>query len=119
MSRQEIIAFCASFPAVYEDYPFDEIAGAGEGKTTVMRHRANKKSFALIMDHGGRLYLNLKCDPLEADILRQAFAGVIPGWHMNKEHWNSLIMGSDVPRAEIERQIGNSYNLTKPKRKKG
>jgi predicted DNA-binding protein (MmcQ/YjbR family) len=113
MTREEIIAFCAAFPAVYEDYPFAE----SEGKTAVMRHRANKKSFALIMNHRGQLYLNLKCDPLEADFLRQAFGGVIPGWHMNKEHWNTIIMGSDVPEKEVKRQIVNSYNLTKPKRK--
>jgi predicted DNA-binding protein (MmcQ/YjbR family) len=70
------------------------------------------------MNHGGKLYLNLKCDPLEADFLRQAFEGVIPGWHMNKEHWNSVIIGTDVPEEEIKRQIGNSYDMIKPKVRK-
>jgi len=51
-----------------------------------MRHRANTKSFALIYERDGKLYVNLKCDPFEADFLRQAFEGVIPGWHMKKEH---------------------------------
>jgi len=84
MTRQDIIDYCLTFPSVYEDYPFDEVAD--DNATTVMRHRINKKSFALTMNHGGKLYLNLKCDPFEADFLRQAFEGVIPGWHMNKEH---------------------------------
>lgn len=113
MTRQEIIDYCLTFPAAYEDYPFAEIPG--EDNTTVMRHRANKKSFALIMNRGGKLYLNLKCDPLEADFLRQVFTGVIPGWHMNKEHWNSVVIGTDVPEEEIKRQIRNSYDLIKPK----
>jgi len=116
MTRQEIIDHCLTFPAAYEDYPFSEIPG--EGETAVMRHRANKKSFALIMRHNGQLYLNLKCDPLEADFLRQAFDGVIPGWHMNKEHWNTVIVGSDVPDEEVFRQICNSYDLIKPKPRK-
>jgi predicted DNA-binding protein (MmcQ/YjbR family) len=82
-TRQELIDCCLTFPAAYEDYPFDEVAD--ENATTVMRHKANKKSFALIMRHHGKLYLNLKCEPLEADFLRQAFEGIIPGYHINKE----------------------------------
>ncbi|MCL2669443.1 MAG: MmcQ/YjbR family DNA-binding protein [Syntrophaceae bacterium] len=116
MTRQEIIDFCLTFPDAYEDYPFAEIPG--DGGTTVIRHRVNKKSFALIMNHHCKLYLNLKCDPIEADFLRQTFEGVIPGWHMNKEHWNTVIIGSDVPDEEIKWQIGNSYGLIKPKPRK-
>ena len=115
-TRHEIIEYCLTFPAAYEDYPFAELPGDGE--TTVMRHRTNKKSFAMILNHDGKLYLNLKCEPLEADFLRQAFEGAIPGWHMNKEHWNSVIVGSDVPDDEIKRQIGMSYDLIKPKVRK-
>ena len=51
-----------------------------------MRHRANKKSFALIYERNGKLYVNLKCDPMEADFLRQAFVDVTPAYHMNKVH---------------------------------
>ena len=116
MTRQDLIDFCLTLPAAYEDYPFNEVVD--ENATTVMRHKANKKSFALIMRHNGRLYINLKCDPFEAGFLRQAFEGVIPGYHMNKEHWNSVILGSDVPDEEIRRQIENSYDLIKPKIKR-
>jgi predicted DNA-binding protein (MmcQ/YjbR family) len=117
MTRQEIIEYCLTFPAAYEDYPFAGIPG--EGETAVMRHRANKKSFALIMRHNGQLYLNLKCDPFEANFLRQAYCDLIPAWHQNKTHWNTIVVGGDhpcdVPDNEIKRQIGNSYNLIKPK----
>lgn len=115
-NRQEIISYCLTFPAAYEDYPFDE--AVDDNATTVMRHRANTKSFALIMRHNGKLYLNLKCDPLEADFLRQAFTGIIPGYHMNHIHWNTIIIGLDVPEEEIKRQIDNSFDLTKPKEKR-
>lgn len=115
MTRQEIIDFCLTLPLAYEDYPFAMIAG--ESETAVMRHSRNKKSFALVMWHNGQLYLNLKCDPPEADFLRQAYKGVIPAWHMNKEHWNTVIIGLDVPDEEIKRQIVNSYGLIKPKAK--
>lgn len=112
MNRQEIIDYCLTFPATYEDYPFSKLNG---DDTAVMRHWANKRSFALIINHHGKLYLNLKCDPLEAGLLRKAFEGVLPGWHMNKEHWNSVMIGTDVPESEIKRQIENSYHLTRPK----
>jgi predicted DNA-binding protein (MmcQ/YjbR family) len=52
---------------------------------------------------------------VEADFLRQAVEGVTPAYHMNKEHWNTVIVGLDVPEEEIKRQIGNSYDLIKPK----
>lgn len=113
MNRQELIEFCLTFPSSYEDYPFDVVAD--ENATAVMRHRGNNKSFALILRHNGKLYLNLKCEPFEAGILRQSFKGVIPGWHMNKQHWNTVVMGSDVPDELIRHMVENSYDLVKPK----
>lgn len=114
MDRQNLIDLCLTFPDAYEDYPFDNPAAAG---TAVMRHSSNKKSFALIMRHNGKLYLNLKCDPFEADFLRQAYQAVIPGWHMNKQHWNTVVCDEecDVPEEEIKRMIENSYDLIRPK----
>ena len=111
--KQSLIDFCLTLSGTYEDYPFDDVID--ENACTVMRHRQNKKSFALIMRHSDELYLNLKCDPLEADFLRSVYKSVIPGWHMNKTHWNTVIMGGDVPDDEIQRMIESSYDLTKPK----
>jgi len=103
MTRQDIVDFCLSFPSAYEDYPFDSIAEPGAW--TVMRHKANKKSFALIYERHGKLCVNLKCDPFEADFLRQAFEDVTPGWHMNKTHWNTVTPGGDVPESELKHMI--------------
>lgn len=116
MTRRELIAYCLTFPATYEDYPFDDITDAGAW--TVMRHKTNKKSFALIYERNGKLCINLKCDPFEADFLRQAYEDVTPGWHMNKIHWNTVALGGDVPVAELERMIARSYDLIKPKVRK-
>lgn len=113
MTRQDLIDFCLTLPAAYEDYPFDNIANPGTW--TVMRHRANKKSFALIYERNGKLCINFKCDPFEADFLRQAYEDVTPAYHMNKVHWNTVVIGGDVPEKEVQRMVGNSYDLTRPK----
>ena len=83
-----------------------------------MRHRGNRKGFALIYERGGHLCVNLKCDPFEADLLRSAFQDVTPGFHMNKTHWNTVYLNGDVPADELRRMIENSYDLTKPKARK-
>ena len=111
MTRQELIDFCLTFPAAYEDYPFDDIADPGAW--TVMRHKSNKKSFALIFERHGKLCVNLKCEPLEADLLRQ-----IPAYHMNKVHWNTVTLGGDVPEDDLMRMVERSYDLIKPKLRK-
>jgi len=113
MTRQEIIDYCLTFPSVFEDYPFDDIAEPGTW--TLMRHKLNRKSFAMIYERGGNLCVNVKCDPFDAEVLRDLFDGITPAYHMNKEHWNTLIVGSDVPDDELCRHIQNSFNLTKPK----
>jgi predicted DNA-binding protein (MmcQ/YjbR family) len=59
----------------------------------------------------GHYCLNLKCDPEEAMILRDIFTAVIPGYHMNKAQWNTVILDGSVPQGEVERMIDNSYML--------
>jgi predicted DNA-binding protein (MmcQ/YjbR family) len=103
-------------PAAYEDYPFDDPDEVGAW--AVMRHRANRKGFAHIFERNGKLCVNLKCDPIEADFLRQAYRDITPAYHMNKTHWNTVTLGGDVPEHELERMIGHSYDLIKPKVKK-
>lgn len=110
MTREEIIDHCLSYPGSYEDEPF------GEGWIAI-RHHANKKIFALIFNHDGHLCVNLKCDPERADIMRRMFEEVKPGYHMNKEHWNTLILDRELPEDEIQGMVKHSFELTKPKSK--
>lgn len=59
----------------------------------------------------GHYCINLKCDPEEAAMLRDVFSAIIPGYHMNKAQWNTVILDGSIPQGEIERMIDNSYML--------
>lgn len=99
--------YLLSKPAAVEDFPF--------GKD-VSVFKIRNKMFALLAqssnDSDKTLYrINLKCDPEQAFILRDIFAAVIPGYHMNKRHWNTVILDGSIARGEIERMIDHSYSL--------
>ena len=116
MTKRELINYCLTYLAVYEDYPFDSgAAHSDDGTWTVMRHHVNKKGFAHIYERDGNLCINLKCDPLKSEILRSVFESVTSGWHMNKHHWITVRIGGDVPESELHDMIQHSYELTKPK----
>jgi len=113
MTRQEIVDYCLTFPSAYEDYPFSDVKDIGIW--TVMRHKANQKTFAQIYERNDKLCVNIKCDPFEADFLRQAYTDVTPAYHMNKVHWDTVIIGGDVPEDELMLMIKHSYDSIKPK----
>lgn len=111
MNRKELIEYCLTYADAYEDYPFDEgpeIAGAW----AAIRHRLNKRTFAFIYQRDGETCVNLKCEPARADFLRLIYAGVRPAYHMNKVHWNTVVINSDVPQVELYDMIEHSYRLT-------
>lgn len=107
-SRKEVIDYCLSFPGVYEDYPFHD------ANWTAMRC-SNKRTFAFIYERNGNLYVNLKCDPVQADFWRNVYTAVSAGYHMNKTHWNTLLLDGSVPDPEIGEMIRHSYELVRPK----
>jgi predicted DNA-binding protein (MmcQ/YjbR family) len=110
-TKRELIDYCLTYTAVYEDYPFDET-------TALVRHMGNKKMFALVDYLHGRLHITLKCEPFRADFFRQAYESVVPGYHMNKEHWNTVYIDlGDIPADVLNGMIQHSYDLTKPKGK--
>ena len=115
MTKQDLISYCLHKENTYEDYPFGP-------EWALMRHKANKTSFAAIFEHSfnngeaPRLCINLKCEPELAEFLREQYKDIIPAYHMNKLHWNTVIMGGDVPDAETMKFIDMSYEMTKPKR---
>lgn len=80
-----------------------------------MRNKTKKKSFALIYERNGNLFVNLMSQPLEADFLGQAFKDITPGYHVNKVHWNTVTLGGDVPDEQLQSLIERSYDLIKPK----
>lgn len=69
------------------------------------------KMFALLYQRNGDDCVNVKCDPQQAMELRDVFASVSAGYHMNKRHWNTVVLGGDVPLGELERMCDHSYGL--------
>jgi predicted DNA-binding protein (MmcQ/YjbR family) len=94
---------CLSLPSVTEDTPFDP---------TTLCFRVGGKIFA-IMDMELFEYANLKCDPERAIELRERYAGITPGYHMNKKLWNSVSMRENVPDSLILELANHSYELIK------
>ncbi|MDO5640535.1 MAG: MmcQ/YjbR family DNA-binding protein [Neisseria sp.] len=110
-SREDALAFCLSLPESYCDTPFRD------ANWTLARHRANRKAFALVFERSGHIWINVKAAPGWRDFWRQSHASVIAAYHMNKEHWNSLILDGSIPAADIRQMIEDSYHLTLPKTK--
>lgn len=108
-TREEALALCLGLPDACADKPFrDE-------NWTVVRHCGNRKVFAWVFEREGRVWVNVKCDPDWRDALRQRFASVVPAYHLNKAHWNSIILDGTVPDEDIASMVAESYELTKPK----
>jgi len=112
MTRQEAVAACLEFPFAYEDYPFDD------HNWTVMRHQGNKKIFAAIFQRKGRIWINVKAEPLAGDFWRRTYPAVVPAYHMNKTHWISIILDGTMSDREILRLIQDSFTLTAPKQRR-
>ncbi len=112
LQRSEAISFCLTLENVYEDYPFHDV------NWCVMRHQKNQKVFAWIFDREDAVWINVKCSPEWRDFWRQTYPSILPAYHLNKEHWNSIILDGTVPEEEIKRMICESYDLTAPKNRK-
>lgn len=102
MTETQIKALLLAKPEAAEDYPFGP-------ETAVFKLQG--KLFALLFRQQGQLKLNLKCDPEEAQMLRDVFASVAPGYHMHKRHWNTVTLDGSLPTGEIQRMLDNSYAL--------
>lgn len=109
--RDEVIKYCLTFGNVFEDYPFHD------DNWTVMRCRKNRKIFAWIFEREGHIWVNVKMCPQWRDFWRNTYEAVLPAYHLNKEHWSSVILNGTIPEEEIRRMIGESYDLVKPKKK--
>ena len=74
-------------------------------------YKVRHKMFATLGFTNNIARINLKCDPEEAMALRDIFESVLPGYHMNKAHWNTVILDGSIPTGEIERMIDSSFGL--------
>lgn len=103
--RREVIDFCLTFPQAYEDYPFDDF------NWTVMRRRDTRRGFAWIFEKDEKLWCNVKAEPERGFFWRGLYEAVLPAYHMNKEHWISLILDGSIPVEDIRTMIADSYEL--------
>jgi predicted DNA-binding protein (MmcQ/YjbR family) len=100
MQAEKVREYCLKMKAVTESFPF--------GEDTLV-FKVMGKIFALMSLEARTL--NLKCDPEKAIALREEFSEVMPGYHMNKTHWNTIILMSSVPEKRIREWISDSYLL--------
>lgn len=89
-------------PKARLDYPF--------GKDVAV-YKAGDKMFALVAEKTDPVRISLKCDPLLAVTLREKYETVLPGYHLNKKHWNTIILSGQLPWDEVKDLIRHSYNL--------
>ena len=102
MDHKTVEDYLLSMPNARLDYPF------GEG---VAVYKVGDKMFALIAENKEPLSLSLKCDPVLAERLREKYVTVMPGYHLNKKHWNTILLSGELPWEEIRGFIQHSYDL--------
>ena len=102
MDIETLREYCLAKKAVTEDFPF--------GEDTLV-FRVMNKIFLLVSLSSNPLQFNAKCDPGKAIELREQYDAIIPGYHMNKQHWNTVIMDGRLSNTLITEIINDSYNL--------
>ena len=100
--HKQIEQYLLAMPCAKLDYPFGE---------EVAVYKANEKMFALIPEGKNPLQISLKCDPLLAITLREKYETVLPGYHLNKKHWNTIVLTGQLPWEEVQGLITLSYDL--------
>lgn len=112
--REEALRYGLSFPDTYIDAPFHD------ENWQLVRIRKNKKVFLWTYEKDGHICINIKVNPEWRDFWRSTYEVVLPGYHQNKEHWNTVILDGTIPENEIRRMIAESYDLVikKTSRKK-
>ena len=102
MKHKEVENYLLSMPNATLDYPF------GEG---VAVYKVHDKMFALVKEGSDPVRISLKCDPLLARTLREKYESVMPGYHLNKKHWNTIVLSGQLSWEEIQDLIRHSYQL--------
>lgn len=102
VSHKELETYILSMPNARLDYPFGE---------EVAVYKVGDKMFALVPEKREPISVSLKCDPLLAVTLREKYESVMPGYHLNKKHWNTIVLTGQLSWEEIQDLIRHSYNL--------
>lgn len=104
-TREEALSYGLSFPDTYQEAPFHD------QNWQLVRVKGSKRAFLWTYEMDGYIHLNVKVNPEWRDFWRSTFASVIPAYHQNKEHWNTVILDGTIPDADVKRMIAESYDL--------
>lgn len=104
-TREQALSYGLSFPNTYTEAPFRD------SNWQLVRVLGSRKAFLWIYEREGYINLNVKTDPEWRDFWRSSFDAVLPGYHQNKEHWNTIILDGSIPEEDIKRMIAESYDL--------
>ena len=102
MDHKTVEQYILSMPNAKLDYPFGEDMAV---------YKVKDKMFALIPEKSDPVRISLKCDPQLAEFLRKKYETVMPGYHLNKKHWNTVVLSGQLPWEEIQGLIRHSYDL--------
>lgn len=102
MDSKVFYKYCSAKIGAVEDYPFGP---------DVIVFKIGAKMFALMFRRDNQDNLSLKCDPNYSEILRQQYSSIIPGYHLNKRCWNTIMIDGRIPEKEIKDLIDHSYDL--------
>lgn len=102
ITHSTVEKYLLSMPEARLDYPFGE---------EVAVYKAGDKMFALVAEKSSPVRISLKCDPLLAETLREKYETVMPGYHLNKKHWNTILLTGQIEWEEVQDLIKLSYNL--------
>ena len=108
MTHKELETYLLGFPNTWLDFPF------GEGTSVYKigkKEDGEGKMFALIDDKSNPLRVSLKCDPILAETLRERYETVVPGYHLNKKHWNTIILTGQMADDDVKDLANLSYQL--------
>ncbi len=113
MNHKQAKQYLLKKPEAIEDFPFGSEVSVFKvkGKMFATLALGDGKEKDTQGKMAGHWCMNLKCNPDHADAIRSTFEAVIPGYHMNKKHWNTIILDGSTPKTEIENMIDQSYSL--------
>lgn len=103
--RKQVLDYALTLPDTYIDTPFHD------SNWVLVRIRKNKRAFAWTYEMDGSIRVNVKVDPEWRDFWRAAYPSVLPGYHQNKKHWNTIILDGSIPDDVVKRMIAESYDL--------
>ena len=104
-TRKEALNYGLSFPNTYQEAPFHD------PNWQLVRVKKSKKAFLWTYEKEGFININVKVDPEWRDLWRRTYKSVLPAYHQNKEHWNTIVLDGSIPDDVIKRMIAESYDL--------